>query len=255
MKTESQLLASSPCTTQERSDSTDRLIREWLFRFGVNFKEDIAPILLLWLEAFGGMDPETLDKLFRRAIRTCKFFPRVADILEPVNGSTIGQAGAELKWTQVLDFIRKYWSPDLPGGISRGAPRITERTMTAIRAAGGLAWINECTREQMVWAKKNFLESYTAWATLERDQYLLPDDSPIKALLSGACKALPAPGDNWPELRVRSLAYAEALAAADDLPEPRPPRIVIAEPKRYAELAKQAAEMVAKYASKADQSA
>jgi hypothetical protein len=198
---ESQTLVISPDTTRERSDSTARLIKEWLFRFGVEHNVDVAPRLPLWLEAFRGMDPATLERLFRRAIKSCHFFPKVSDILQPIEDSPIGQAEAELKWMRVLDYVRVYYSPDLPGGISRGAPRITERTMTAIRAAGGLAWLNDCSREELQWAKKRFVESYAAWATLKRDEYLLPDDSPVKALLSEACKPLPSPRDNWPELR------------------------------------------------------
>jgi hypothetical protein len=185
------VLAISPFTTRGRSDSTARLIREWLFRFGVEHKEDVAPRLPLWLEAFGEMEPDTLERLFRQAIKTCKFFPKVSDILAPMEQSLAPAASAELKWQDVLDFVRRYWSPDLPGGISRGAPRISERTMTGIRAAGGLAWLNECSREQLVWAKKAFCESYTAWETLKRDEYLLPENSPIRELNSEAGKTLP----------------------------------------------------------------
>ena len=61
-----------------RSDSqTESLIREWLFRFGVNFQRDVAPYLPLWLETFGGMEPEVLSLLFERAMRTYTFFPRL----------------------------------------------------------------------------------------------------------------------------------------------------------------------------------
>jgi hypothetical protein len=178
---------------QGRSDS---LIREWLFRFGVEHNVEVAPRLPLWLEAFGGIEPATLERLFRQAIKTCKFFPKVSDVLQPIEDSPIARAEAEAKWSRVLDYVRVYYSPDLPGGISRGAPHVTERTMTAIRAAGGLVWLNECSREQLVWAKKGFCESYVSWKTLERDQYLLPDDSPLKALFSDACKVLPATSGN-----------------------------------------------------------
>lgn len=142
METESKALATLQSKTQERSDSTDALIREWLFRFGVEHKEDIAPRLPLWLEAFGEMDAGTLEKLFRRAMRSCKFFPRVAEILEPIESSPLGQAEAELKWALVLDYCRIYVTPDL--SVPSYAPKITERTMTTMRTAGGLHWIQSC---------------------------------------------------------------------------------------------------------------
>ena len=197
------------------------------------------------------MEPATLERLFRRAIKTCHFFPKVSDVLQPIEDSPIAQAEAEAKWTRVLEYIRLFWSPDLPGGVSRGAPRVTERTMTAIRAAGGFAWLNECPRDDLQWCKKRFVESYTAWATLRRDEYLLPEDSPVKALLSEANRALPAPRDNWSELRVVGLAHAETLRASDDLPETRAPHAIAASPERRAELARQAEEMVVKFSAKA----
>ena len=189
---EDQLLPISPCATQRDSASTDKLIREWLFRFGVNFEKDVLPFLPLWLEVFGGMDAETLGSLFRKALRTCKFFPRVADILEPLDNTALSLGSADLKWQEVLGYCRMYVSPDMPGGATRGAPRISPRTMTAIRAAGGLFYIQDCSLESLQWAKKRFVESYIAWETLKRDEFLLPD-GPLKDLITGAAeeKALP----------------------------------------------------------------
>jgi hypothetical protein len=189
---ESQLLPISPCTTQLDSASADDLIREWLFRFGVNFEKDVVPVLPLWLETFREMDPKTLESLFRKALMTCKFFPRVADILEPINNTKLSLASADLKWQQVLDYCRVYVSRDMPGGVARGAPRISPRTMTGIRAAGGLFYIQDCSLESLQWAKKRFIESYIAWETLKRDEFLLPDGR-LKDLITGAAEeeALP----------------------------------------------------------------
>src|SRR5208283_4005621 len=40
---ENQPLLLSHCEMREHLGSTDQLIREWLFRFGVEHKEDVAP--------------------------------------------------------------------------------------------------------------------------------------------------------------------------------------------------------------------
>ena len=94
--------------------------------------------------------------------------------------------------------------------------------MTAIRAAGGIAWIADCDREQLVWCKKAFIESYMAWAELERDEYLLPADSPIRELLSGAAeKLLPAPLSE-------PMKYTPAIVGAR-LPEGHPMRKILAD--------------------------
>ena len=184
-----QPLAISPCETPEHSDSrTSQLIREWLFRFGVEHKEDVAPRLPLWLEAFGGMDAETLERLFRRALRDCKFFPRVADILEPLKKTQEAHVPieAEQKWQQVLSYAQTT-SPDYP---SRPI-RIKEQTQAAIRAAGGLDWIRDCPEDDLQWAKKRFVESFVSWSLLEKNQYLLPDGELKNLIARAAQKLLP----------------------------------------------------------------
>jgi hypothetical protein len=188
---------SQPPISAQPVSSSDA-IRQFLVKCGEVFGKQITPALVsIWIEELGGEPADKLAGMFRHVLRTFKAdygrtFPTIADVLQPAENSPAPQAEANLKWDRVLEYIRVYWNPDFAGGVSRGAPRITERTMTAIRAAGGLPWIADCPRDQLVWAKKTFIESYTAWATLERDQYLLPDDSPIKALLSNAMPELPA---------------------------------------------------------------
>jgi hypothetical protein len=179
---ENQPLPISLCETQELSASTDQLIREWLFRFGVEHKEDVAPRLPLWLEAFAGMDADTLESLFKRALQTCKFFPKVSEILEPLRKAkeTAAPEAADLEWQKVLVLRRQYWSPDAPGGFWSGMPKLSERVQAACRASGVFRDF-ETTEQLHTWAKKRFVESYLAWETLERDQFLLPD-SEIKNL-------------------------------------------------------------------------
>lgn len=177
--------------------SSDSLIREWLFRFGVNFEKDTAPILPVWLEAFGGMDVVILEKLFKRALQVCKFFPKVADILEPLQATqkfAVPEAAAEA-WQAVLDIRRIYWNPDIPGPFDRAVAKLSERVRTAARAAG--VW-RDFTAEEYesgalhTWAKKRFIESFIAWGELQQDQFLLPDGE-VKNLLAelAKTKALP----------------------------------------------------------------
>lgn len=207
----------SPCETQEHSDSqTSRLIREWLFRFGVEHKEDIAPRLPLWLEAFGGMRPETLQRLFARALRNCKFFPKVSDILEgmekPKQAAT--RESAEKAWDMVLDLRRTRWSPDAMGGFYGGKPQLSPRVEQACRAAGVFREV-ESVNDLHVWARERFIESFLAWDDSEAGKHLLPDGE-IKNLLEGcAVKMLPwnKPEENLPTAEER-LRIADELSAA-----------------------------------------
>lgn len=211
---ENQLLPISPCEPQETSASTDKLIRQWLFRFAVEHKEDIAPRLPLWLEAFGGMDAAILEKLFTQALKTCRFFPKVADILAPIQKAeeTAAPQAAEKEWERVLELRRRYWNPDMPGGFSRGMPRLSERVEQAARAAGVFRDF-ESVDSLHVWAKKRFIASFVAYGELEQDGFLLPDGE-IKNLLAQCTqtKALPAPSGDWGDLRKRGEAYRAQMA-------------------------------------------
>jgi hypothetical protein len=163
-----------------------------------------------------------LERALRCTLQTCKYWPvKVADIREQADRGreAYAQADGEIKWNNVLEYIRVYWNPDLPGGASTKAPAISPRVKYAIKCAGGLAEIAECPREHLHFKKELFLEAYTAWETLKRDEYLLPDDSPVKALLSDACNVLPTTreepasrGVTAQKLRVSGKARGEVLS-------------------------------------------
>src|SRR5450759_3749280 len=97
----SQLSPMSQTRTGEDSASTDRLIREWLFRFGLNFGKDVVPLLPLWQEQLGGIESAILQCLFDRALRTCKFFPTIAEILGQIESAN--SAGLELEAAEAWD--------------------------------------------------------------------------------------------------------------------------------------------------------
>lgn len=208
---DAQLRPISPYKTPEPSVSTDSLIREWLFRFGVEHKEDVAPKLPLWLETFGGMDAATLEPLFRKAMRSCKFFPKVCEILEPlqaVKEAALPEEASEA-WQLVLSIRREHFNPDFPRHLARAVAALPERIQRAARAAGVFQDFSDID-QLYVWAKKRFIESYLAWEQLEEDKFLLPEGK-IKNLLAevAVTKALPAAAAVLPQ----SLPYKPAIAA------------------------------------------
>jgi hypothetical protein len=138
---------------RETSASTDRLIKEWLFRFGIEHKEEVAPRLPLWQEAFSGIDAKTLESLFKRAFATCKFFPKIADILEPLQA--VEQSDCENEWQSLLDYCREWIHPDIRFS---GAPQLPAEIDHAARAAGGVQFLRECSKEELGWRKKAFIE-------------------------------------------------------------------------------------------------
>jgi hypothetical protein len=202
---EGQLLPISLSETQGRLDSTDRLIREWLYRFGVEHKEDVAPRLPLWLEAFRGIEAPALERLFHRAFRTYKYFPKVSEILEPLTNAEKNAApeAAESAWQQVLDIRRRYWNPDNPGPFNRAVSVLSDRIRQAARAAGVFRDFTAAEFENgglHTWAKKRFVESFLHYGELRQDQFLLPDGEVKEILFAFArTKSLAATNEAWSE--------------------------------------------------------
>jgi hypothetical protein len=145
-----------------------------------------------WDDGFSDVDAGRLKAAFLACLRshTFKTIPTIGDIrqhLQKAQGDA-AEAEAAQKWTQVLEYIRLEWSPDIPS-----KRRITERTQRAINAAGGLAYIADCKQEAKQWARKHFIESYIRYGDLQQEQFLLPDGELKNALAAFAqTKALPA---------------------------------------------------------------
>jgi hypothetical protein len=152
-------------------------------------KQITAPLVSIWLEALSGQRLEVLESLFRQVFRNCKFFPTPADVLEPVRKAEEGSAPleAELKWQNVLAYANST-SPDIP---ERNRPKISERTQAAIRAAGGIAWIRDCSRDDLVWAKKAFVQTYVQWDAVAKGAFALPEGEIRKLFAQTAERLLP----------------------------------------------------------------
>lgn len=194
--------------------------RLWIGKFALNAGQALKPVDLgvteaLWLEGFDDLSSDVLEAAFQKALRTCKFWPvKVADVREHVEHAQVNATEEEAarKWTQVLEYIRLHWNPDIP---PKNAPRISERTQRAINAAGGFAYLADCEPEAKQWARKRFLEQYIRYAELQQEQFLLPEGE-VKNLLADVAttKALPYSGPTVEELHARGVAYSEELKKA-----------------------------------------
>lgn len=173
--------------TSKQQDSF-LVINQFLVKAGELYGKEITPALVkIWNEEFGKYPVFMLQTMFSGVLKRCKFFPTPADVFdmkEKVEKAT-STLTAEQKWQQVLEYCRKFIRPDLAPDPT--APRIGERTMTAIRAAGGLIRIEGCSEDDLVWAKKAFIETYAAWEILQKDQYLIPDGE-LKEAIAGVAK-------------------------------------------------------------------
>jgi len=198
------------------------LIREWVAKLAINAGQALdsktqAVYESIWSDGLADLPLNVLRAAFQKTLRECKFWPvKVADIRQHVDRAketALGEA-ADLEWQRVLDLRRVYWNPDMPGGFSRGMPKLTERVQNACRAAGVFRNV-ETTEQLHIWGKKRFIESYLAWESLEQSQYLLADGE-LKNMLAeiAETKALPPPATvPFEELHKRGLEYAGQVKA------------------------------------------
>jgi hypothetical protein len=84
---------------------------------------------------------------------TCKFFPTLADVLEPLKA--VEQIDFEDEWQCLLDYCREWVHPDIRFS---GAPSLPLEIDHAARAAGGVQFLRECSKEELGWRKKAFIE-------------------------------------------------------------------------------------------------
>ncbi len=252
---------SEPHSTQHTEKS--RLIRDSIVNFSLNCNEPLNDLsmqgyLQLWEESFADLSYAILAAAFAKTIRTCKFFPKVADVRGEIDGAieTATEQAAEIEWGKVLDLRRMYWNPDMPGGFSRGMPQLSERVQQAARASGVFRDF-ESTEGLHVWAKKRFIESYITWGELEQDRFFLSDGE-LKNLLTDAAQAktLPLARNSFADLYERGLQYAKKIKEPESAAELRQkaalkvtPILVIATPERVAELKEQKRQILAKYSS------
>lgn len=171
-------------------------VRQRLIRLAELIRKDgaaypLTPILLeLWGEVFNRaqITDAQIDAAFDEAERRLRFWPTPAEVLGfiLIAEKTSSEEKAALKWDEVRDYVRNDYHPDLKNHQGR---RISEQTGRAIRAAGGLEHISECTGDDLVFARKRFIEAYLRLDELRQHEFLLPEGE-VKRLLAETAKTM-----------------------------------------------------------------
>jgi len=79
--------------------------------------------------------------------------PTVAEILAPLESAAEGDG--ENEWQNVLEYVERYVYPDF---VLRNAPPLPADIDHGVRAAGGLRYLESCSKHDLVWAKKRFCD-------------------------------------------------------------------------------------------------
>ena len=125
--------------------------------------KETAPLLAgLWAESFAHVPSQVLQAAFMQTLRTCKWFPTVADMLSHIESTENHRA--EDEWQNLLEYCRQHVYPDL--GLAK-APKLPPDVAHAAAAAGGLLYLEPVLTDELQWAKKRFVEDLLASARAE----------------------------------------------------------------------------------------
>ena len=181
----------------DSSLSTEMVVRKWLVAMGSLYSREITPLLIgTWCEMLSPLTPVQAEHGFRELVKSWTFahFPAPGAILSQFK--TAEEKGfaleAEGAWGKLLAWVEQNYYPDK--GVRSGAPRLSAAIEHAARAAGGYAHIERCSREQLVWVRKAFLESYKNVHETGQVEQLI-SNAEAKRILAGfrEVRALPAP--------------------------------------------------------------
>jgi hypothetical protein len=152
-------------------------LQKWARIYSIDRRDPIVvteDIYAIYGENLADLSAEQLDIACRSAGETCKYFPKPADIraqLESAKSNAL-ELNAEQSWQDVLTRI--HWNTPR---------RFSAQTEHAIRAAGGIRYIERCSEEQLVWCRREFLKAYRNINETARATWLLTETE-AKRMLS-----------------------------------------------------------------------
>jgi len=177
----------------------DSAVRRWLIRFAALYDKQISSALpSIWVDALKDIPPTVLAEAMKKIELTfvptnaCPF-PTPAHIHNLIGEADSEglDADAEDAWQYVLRYARKFVLPGI--GLASDAPPLDPIIEKAASAAGGLARIERCPTEELVWARKTFIENYKRLHRLPEHSLLISNGEARKILADLATpKQLPA---------------------------------------------------------------
>ncbi len=154
-----------------RCPTSSEVVRQWLVRFAaVTGKEASAALFDIWDEQLRDIAPDKLALACDRLMKTWRYpnLPLPADVrvqLDQADDKGL-ELEAECEWKKLLEWIHDNFYPDGIGGgaqrtfIRRGARALSPIVEHAARVAGGFGFLQRCSEEQLIWARKLFIATY-----------------------------------------------------------------------------------------------
>ena len=160
--------------------------KEFMVGLGLIFDKDIpAPLSSIYWKTLQPYTDQECEKTFNRLISTCKFFPKPAEFLEILKGTT--EDNGIQAWQKVMGILGR-------GGKSADDYQIDK----AVNALGGWSYLGQQTYDELKWTEKRFREHYEVISERELIEY--PPE--VEALLER-----PKPEIDIEQLKLEAMEY------------------------------------------------
>jgi hypothetical protein len=207
-----------PQTQRQRRDFAGVLaewLEDWARIYSLGKREKIVFTerdLAVYGDALSDLTVEQLDTACLMASKKCQFFPTPADIRKQVEDADAKglELEAEREWQRVLHFVARWYHPDV--GIDRRGPKLSAATWHALKAAGGLYHVYQCSSDEEQWTRKRFIADYELIHQTKQVEHLLSDGD-AKQILARITEGAPAP-DRKALPEAKPLEYEVRPAAA-----------------------------------------
>jgi len=161
----------------------------------------------------------TFNRLAKKFIPSAQVpFPLPAHFLDLIDQAKEIQLTeeADQAWQALLTSIHKHYHPD----IGWRGPKLTEHVFRSAASAGGVHNISQMTGDQLVWAKKRFIEAYLRDIELTETHPILGVPAEIKVLVESTAekKALPQPESQKLEANLKSFRNVHAFSEEPYVP-------------------------------------
>jgi hypothetical protein len=155
-------------------------VRQWLVRFAaVTGKEASAALFNIWDEQLRDIAPDKLAPACDRLMKAWRYpnLPLPADVRAQLNDADA--TGFELETEKAWQSYRAWNDSNIypDTGIRRGAPPLSPAVEHAARVAGGHRFLQRCSEEQLIWARKTFIAAYQNVHETKAIEHLLSNET------------------------------------------------------------------------------
>lgn len=189
--------------SKSQASQTERVIRKWLVVFAELCPRDLTPFLISsWCELLGDLPAATIETACKQVARTCRYFPTPGEIRTQVEAAEVKgfELEAACEWEKLLSWIRENVFPDT--GVQKGAPRLSAAVEHAAKAANGIFYIERCSADDLVWARKAFIAAYKNVHETDQVSHLLGEGEAKRILAK--LKSPPSANESQKKLAVVS---------------------------------------------------